>query len=84
MEIEFKEDKIIFDRELSLLDRFVLSFVEHLQTNNINYVIISGYVAILFGRSRMSEDVDIFIENISFEKSSSHANSEKRKFYSEH
>ncbi|MBU3967938.1 MAG: hypothetical protein KKG76_11305 [Euryarchaeota archaeon] len=68
MEIEFKEDKIIFDRELSLLDSFVLSFAEHLQTNNINYVIISGYVAILFGRSRMSEDVDIFIENISFEK----------------
>lgn len=68
MEIEFKEDKIIFDRELSLLDSFVLSFTEHLETNNIKYVIISGYVAILFGRSRMSEDVDIFIENISFEK----------------
>jgi len=45
MEIEFKEDKIIFDRELSLLDSFVLSFTEHLQTNNIKYVIISGYVA---------------------------------------
>jgi hypothetical protein len=68
MEIEFKEDKIIFDRELSLLDSFVLSFTEHLAKNNIKYVIISGYVAILFGRSRMSEDVDIFIENISFEK----------------
>lgn len=68
MEVEFKEDKIIFDRELSILDNFVLSFTEHLETNNIKYVIISGYVAILFGRSRMSEDVDIFIENISFEK----------------
>ncbi len=30
MEIEFKENKIIFDRELSLLDSFVLSFTEHL------------------------------------------------------
>ncbi|MDO9096749.1 MAG: hypothetical protein Q7U60_01310 [Candidatus Methanoperedens sp.] len=68
MEIEFKEDKIIFDRELSLLDSFVLSFTEHLETNNIKYVIISGYVAILFGRSRISEDVDIFIEHLSFEK----------------
>jgi hypothetical protein len=68
MEIEFKEDEIIFDRELSLLDSFVLSFTEYLVTNNIKYVIISGYVAILFGRSRMSEDVDIFIEHISFEK----------------
>ncbi len=68
MEIEFKDDQIIFDRELSLLDSFVLNFTEHLETNNIKYVIISGYVAILFGRSRMSEDVDIFIEHISFEK----------------
>jgi len=68
MEIEFKEDKIIFNRDLSLLDSFVLNFTEHLVTNNIKYVIISGYVAILFGRSRISEDVDILIEHISFEK----------------
>lgn len=68
MEIDFKEDNIIFNRELSLLDRFVLSFTEHLATNNIKYVVISGYVAILFGRSRISEDVDILIEHISFEK----------------
>ncbi|KCZ71640.1 hypothetical protein ANME2D_02375 [Candidatus Methanoperedens nitroreducens] len=68
MEIEFKEDKIIFNRELSLLDSFVLDFTEHLASNNIKYVIVSGYVSILFGRSRISEDVDILIEHISFEK----------------
>ncbi len=68
MEIEFKADKIIFNRELSLLDSFVLSFTEHLVTNNIKYVVVSGYVAIFFGRSRISEDVDILIEHISFEK----------------
>ncbi len=68
MEIEFKKDKIIFNRELTLLDSFVLDFTEHLVANNIKYVIVSGYVAILFGRSRMSEDVDILIEHIYFEK----------------
>lgn len=68
MEIEFKGDKIIFSRELSLLDSFVLDFTEYLENNKIKYVIISGYVAILFGRSRISEDVDILIEHISFEK----------------
>jgi hypothetical protein len=68
MEIEFKDDKILFNRELSILDSFVLDFTENLVTNNIKYVIISGYVAILFGRSRMSEDVDILIEHIPFEK----------------
>jgi len=46
----------------------VLDFTENLITKNIKYVIISGYVTILFGRSRMSEDVDILIEHISFEK----------------
>jgi len=68
MEIEFKGDKIIFSRELSLFDSFVLDFTEYLENNKIKYVIISGYVAILFGRSRISEDVDILIEHVSFEK----------------
>lgn len=68
MEIEFKGDTIIFSRELSLLDSFVLDFTDKLVKNDANYVIVSGYVAILFGRSRISEDVDILIEHISFEK----------------
>jgi len=75
MEIEFKGDNIIFDRELSLLDSFVLNFTELLITNNIKYVIISGYVAILFGRSRISEE---------FEKSSCYKIGKKRKYYSQH
>lgn len=40
----------------------------NLVKNNIKYVIVSGYVAILFGRSRISEDVDLLVEHISFEK----------------
>jgi len=68
MEIEFKGDEIIFSRELSTLDNFVLDFTDALTKNNIKYVIVSGYVAILFGRSRMSEDADILIEHITFEK----------------
>jgi len=67
MEIEFKDDTIIFNRELTLLDSFVLDFIENLEKNNIKYVIVSGYVAILFGRSRISEDVDLLIEHIQFE-----------------
>lgn len=68
MEIEFKGDTITFSRELSLLDSFVLDFTENLVKCNAEYVIVSGYVAILFGRSRISEDVDILIEHISLEK----------------
>lgn len=32
----------------------------------INYVIVSGYVSILFGRNRTSEDVDVIIEKLDF------------------
>lgn len=68
MEIEFKDDEIIFIKELSKLDNFVLEFVDMLTKHKVNHVIISGYVAILFGRNRISEDVDFLIQHITFEK----------------
>ncbi len=57
---------ILLDRELSELDYFVLTFLAHLQKYT-SYVLVSGYVAILLGRSRTTEDVDIFIERIPFD-----------------
>ncbi len=68
MEFEFKNNQILFDRELSELDEFVIKFVKILDKNKINYVLVSGYVAILFGRSRETEDIDIILEKISFEE----------------
>jgi hypothetical protein len=43
-------------RELSELDRLVLEFVKCLE---FDYVIVAGYVAILLGRARTTDDVDI-------------------------
>lgn len=68
MEIEFQDNKIIFDRVLSNLDKFVFSFVKILDAQKIKYVIVSGYVAILFGRSRATEDVDMLVEKLDFER----------------
>ena len=48
------------EKELNELDKFVFDFINILE-NYTDYVIISGYVAILLGRSRSTEDVDIFI-----------------------
>lgn len=64
MEFEFSEGRILFERELSDLDRFVLKFVEILNGNGVKYVIVSGYVSILFGRSRVTEDIDVFVEKV--------------------
>jgi hypothetical protein len=64
MEYELKDNELKFYKELSELDELVLEFVAMFDKIGIKYVVISGYVAILFGRSRTTEDVDIFIEKV--------------------
>ena len=47
------------------MDRFTLDFVSILKKYT-DYVIVSGYVSILFGRARVSEDIDIIVPQIEF------------------
>ncbi len=68
MEFEFKNGVLTFEKELSNLDKLVLKFVKILEQQKIDYVLVSGYVAILFGRSRNTEDIDMFIEEMGFEQ----------------
>ena len=68
MEFELKGNVLKFNRVLSNLDRLVIKFTKILSREKIDYVIISGYIAILFGRSRNTEDVDLFVEEMPFEK----------------
>lgn len=65
--MEFISKNVIkIDRELSELDKFTIEFTKILQKYT-KYVVISGYVSILLGRSRMSEDVDLFVPKMNFE-----------------
>ncbi len=64
MELQITKKKIEFDKEINELDGLVFDFVKILDTANVRYVLVSGYIAILFGRSRGSEDIDIIIEKI--------------------
>jgi len=68
MNINFSKDKIELKKELNSLDRFVIDFTSILNRLNIDYVLISGYVSIIFGRNRASEDIDIFIKNLDLKK----------------
>lgn len=63
--MEFDGDTLVIDRTPSELDEMVLEFTEILDEDDIDYVIVSGYVAILTGRSRATEDIDIVIERLS-------------------
>lgn len=66
MELTFLPEKIILNKELNALDRFILDFTRILEKKKIRFVLISGYVTILFGRNRTSEDIDMFVEQLDF------------------
>lgn len=66
MEIEYSKQKIAFSKNMSDLDRFTFDFCKILFGLNLRFVVVSGYVAILFGRNRASEDIDVFLERIDY------------------
>ncbi len=65
MEIEVSGDQIKLSKQLNDLDELVIDFIKILDRNRVNYVLVSGYISILFGRSRSSEDIDLIAERVS-------------------
>ncbi len=65
--MEFANNTIKLDKEINELDRLVINFVR-LFEKCTSYVIVSGYVAILLGRDRGTEDIDIIIPKIDKQK----------------
>ena len=68
--MKYDGETLVVDRTPSELDEIVLEFTEILDEENIEYAIVSGYVAILTGRSRATEDIDIVTERLSEERTS--------------
>jgi len=52
------------EKELTILDKFVLDFVRNID----DYVIVSGYVSILLGRTRATEDIDLLAPKTNLEE----------------
>ena len=63
-----EKKEIISGKVINELDRFVIDFVNILEKYGLEYVIVSGYVAIVLGRSRSTEDVDMLIKPMPFEQ----------------
>ena len=63
--MELNDGTLTVSRELSALDKDVLEFTQILDDCRVDYVIVSGYVAILTGRSRSTEDIDVILESLS-------------------
>jgi len=49
--MELREDALVVSKHLTELDHEVIEFTEILESEGISYVLVSGYVAILTGRS---------------------------------
>jgi hypothetical protein len=61
MDITFEKGKLFMNNKvISDLDTFVLDFIQILK-HYTEYVIVSGYISILLGRARGTEDIDILI-----------------------
>ena len=65
MRMQVKNGEIILDKHLNKLDKFVLGITKLF---TCKYVIVSGYVEILFGRNRASEDIDFLIPRLKEEE----------------
>lgn len=66
--VQFKviNNTVTLDKEITKLDEFVLEIISLIK-KYADYVIISGYISIFFGRARGTEDVDMFIKNLSLD-----------------
>jgi hypothetical protein len=60
--MEFTEEGVVIDKPLSDLDGLILEVGAILDAVGIEYSVVSGYVAVLFGRARATEDIDVITE----------------------
>lgn len=66
--IEFRDGTLLVDREPNDLDELAIQFSTILDDVGIDHLFIRGYVAILAGRSRATEDIDVLLERTSTDK----------------
>ncbi|MCE4606771.1 MAG: hypothetical protein F7B59_05515 [Desulfurococcales archaeon] len=67
-------ESLVFDRSRNIIflskqqllpeDRVALGFAKVLEDTTIDYVLVAGYTAILFGRGRRSDDIDFILDRI--------------------
>lgn len=62
--IAFEEDELLVEHPPNDLDELVIAFTGILDDLDVEHVYVSGYVAVLTGRSRATEDVDVLLERV--------------------
>lgn len=62
--VEFVDDELVVDRAPNKLDELAIAFSSILDDLGIRHVYVSGYVALLAGRARATQDVDVILERV--------------------
>lgn len=65
--IELRNETLTVERKPNQLDKLAVEFSQILDRFDIAHVFIAGYVSILAGRARSTEDIDVLIERIDTE-----------------
>ncbi|SDF58246.1 nucleotidyltransferase domain-containing protein [Halorientalis regularis] len=60
--MEFTDDGIHIDKEPNALDELILDVADVLDSVGVDYAVVSGYVVVLLGRARATEDIDVLVE----------------------
>jgi hypothetical protein len=60
--VEFSEGVLFVERSANALDELAIEFSDLLSDMAIEHVFVAGYVAILTGRARSTEDIDVLLE----------------------
>lgn len=62
--IEFRKGELIVEREPNELDRLAITFTAILNDLDVRHAYVSWYVAVLTGRARATQDIDVLLERI--------------------
>jgi hypothetical protein len=63
--VSFRDGTLVVKRPANELDELAIAFSEILTRLDIEHVFIAGYLAILTGRARATDDIDVLIEQLS-------------------
>lgn len=63
--VSLRDGVLVVEREPNHLDELALGFSAVLNDLDIQHVFVAGYVAILTGRARSTEDIDVIVEPLS-------------------
>lgn len=62
--VEFVDGELVVKRATNVYDELAIEFSTILSDLDVPHVFVSGYVALLAGRSRSTEDIDVILEPV--------------------